>query len=78
MTHYKLKIEDVARCLVSGDSNLTPDVLRQLLAFAPDDREVTMVANEQQKEKRKNKKNKKIETTTDNKQINTGKETLVQ
>jgi len=59
MTHYKLKIEDVARCLVSGDSNLTPDVLRQLLAFAPDDREVTMVANEQQKEKRKNKKKQK-------------------
>ena len=43
MTHYKLKTEDVAQCLISGTSNLTSDVLRQLLAFAPDDREVAMV-----------------------------------
>ena len=30
----------MAQCLMSGASNLTSDVLRQLLAFAPDDREV--------------------------------------
>ena len=42
MSHHKLKTEDVAQCLISGTSNLTSDVLRQLLAFAPDDREVTM------------------------------------
>lgn len=41
MTHYKLKAREVAKCLVSGASDLTPDVLRQLLVFAPDDREVT-------------------------------------
>lgn len=39
MSHHKLKTEDVAQCLISGTSNLTSDVLRQLLAFAPDDRE---------------------------------------
>lgn len=41
MSHYKLKAREVAQCLVSGTSDLTPDVLRQLLVFAPDDREVT-------------------------------------
>lgn len=41
MTHYKLKAREVAKCLVSEASDLTPDVLRQLLVFAPDDREVT-------------------------------------
>ncbi|KAJ7382142.1 Delphilin [Desmophyllum pertusum] len=39
MTHYKLKAEGVAQCLISGTSHLTSDVLRQLLAFAPDERE---------------------------------------
>lgn len=40
LTHYKLKAEGVAQCLISGASHLTSDVLRQLLAFAPDDQEV--------------------------------------
>ncbi len=40
LTHYKLKAEGVAQCLISGASDLTSDVLRQLLAFAPDEREV--------------------------------------
>ena len=46
MSHHKLKTEDVAQCLISGTSNLTSDVLRQLLAFAPDDREVTMATKD--------------------------------
>lgn len=45
MTHCKLKTEEVAQCLISGNSNLTSDVLRQLLAFAPDDQEVTMATS---------------------------------
>ena len=40
LTHYKLKAEGVVQCLISGTSHLTSDVLRQLLTFAPDDREV--------------------------------------
>lgn len=43
MSHYKLKAREVAQCLVSGTSDLTPDVLRQLLVFAPDDREARAI-----------------------------------
>lgn len=43
LTHYKLKAEGVKQCLMSGTTQLTSDVLRQLLAFAPDDQEVTAV-----------------------------------
>jgi len=39
LTHYKLKAEGVVQCLISGTSHVTSDVLRQLLTFAPDDRE---------------------------------------
>ncbi|XP_022784136.1 disheveled-associated activator of morphogenesis 1-like [Stylophora pistillata] len=39
LTHYKLKAEGVAQCLISGNTQLTSDELRQVLAFAPDDRE---------------------------------------
>lgn len=39
LTHYKLKAEGVKQCLMSGTTQLTSDVLRQLLAFAPDDQE---------------------------------------
>ena len=43
LTHYKLKAEGVKQCLMSGTTQLTSDVLRQVLAFAPDDQEVTAV-----------------------------------
>ncbi|RMX50560.1 hypothetical protein pdam_00008753 [Pocillopora damicornis] len=39
LTHYKLKAEGVKQCLMSGTTQLTSDVLRQVLAFAPDDQE---------------------------------------
>ena len=41
--HYKLEAEGVVQCLISGTSHLTSDVLRQLLAFAPDEREVCIL-----------------------------------
>ncbi|CAH3179063.1 unnamed protein product [Porites evermanni] len=47
MSHHKLKTEDVALCLISGTSNLTSDVLRQLLAFAPDDREAKAIRKQE-------------------------------
>ena len=43
LTHYKLKAEGVKQCLMSGTTQLTSEVLRQVLAFAPDDQEVTAV-----------------------------------
>ena len=43
LKHYKLKAEGVKQCLMSGTTQLTSDVLRQVLAFAPDDQEVTAV-----------------------------------
>lgn len=50
MTHYKLKTEQVSKCLVSGTSDLTSDVLRQLLTFAPDDREARAIRKQERED----------------------------
>ena len=41
LAHAKLSARDIRDCLTSGSTRLPPDVLKQLLSFAPNESEVS-------------------------------------